>query len=132
MKANNISTHPIHLGAGATALAQPEFTGGMQWYEGYGERHGEEGADGRLVAMHEFDAPWDMWECHPLGSEVVLCLSGEMTLIQELDDGSHQRIDLVEGQYAINPPGTWHTADINSAASALFITTGMGTEHRPR
>ena len=26
----------------------------------------------------------------------------------------------------------WHTADIESEASALFITAGLGTEHRPR
>ncbi len=32
----------------------------------------------------------------------------------------------------INEPGVWHTADVESTATALFITAGLGTEHRPR
>jgi len=36
------------------------------------------------------------------------------------------------GQYAINAPGVWHTADVSGKATALFITAGMGTQHRPR
>lgn len=35
-------------------------------------------------------------------------------------------------EYAINEPGTWHTADVQSEATALFVTAGMGTQHRPR
>ena len=29
-------------------------------------------------------------------------------------------------------PGVWHTADIEGTATALFITAGLGTEHKPR
>ena len=36
------------------------------------------------------------------------------------------------GQYAINKPGVWHTADAAESATVLFITAGAGTEHRPR
>jgi hypothetical protein len=36
------------------------------------------------------------------------------------------------GQYAINEPGTWHTADVTGETTALFITAGLGTQHRPR
>jgi hypothetical protein len=36
------------------------------------------------------------------------------------------------GKYAINEPGTWHTADVDGEATALFITTGLGIAHRPR
>ena len=32
MTATNINVHPIHLGLGATAEIEPEFTGGMEWY----------------------------------------------------------------------------------------------------
>jgi hypothetical protein len=53
----NLFTHPVHLGLGAKALAQPEFTG---------------------------------------------------------------------------MPGCRDTADVDGAASALFITTGLGTQHKPR
>jgi len=41
-------------------------------------------------------------------------------------------VTLRPGHYAINDAGTWHTADVESEATALFITAGMGTQHRPR
>ena len=41
-------------------------------------------------------------------------------------------IHLGPGDYAINPPGVWHTADVDGTALALFITVGEGTTHRPR
>ncbi len=127
-----ITTHPIHLGLGATAEIEPEFTGEMSWYEGYGRRHASDGAEGRLVTMHTFTEPWDVWEMHPAGSEVVLCVAGRITLHQELADGSSARVTLVAGEYAVNPPGAWHTADIDDSATVLFVTAGMGTEHRAR
>lgn len=132
MAANDINAHPIHLGRGATAEVEPEFTGDLGWYEGYGARHQEDGAEGRLVGMHRFTSDWDMWEVHPHGSEVVLCIAGSMTLHQEKSDGSRATVTLAAGQYAINEPGTWHTADVEKEATALFITAGLGTEHRPR
>ena len=33
--AADITTHPIHLGLGATAEVEPRFTGELDWYEGY-------------------------------------------------------------------------------------------------
>lgn len=131
MSGIRLEERPIHLGLGATAVPQPPFTG-MEWYAGYGERHGGDGAEGRLVSMYDFDGPWDMWEMHPAGAEVVVCLEGEMTLLQEHADGSSDSVTIAAGEYAINPPGTWHTADIDGTAKALFITAGVGTEHRPR
>lgn len=127
---HSIETQPIHLGLDATAVVQPPFTG-IEWYEAYGERHDADGKEGRLVAMHRFDAPWDAWEMHPQGHEVVLCLEGRLTLVQEFD-GEQVRTALEPGQYAINPPGVWHTADVDGPTAALFITAGLGTEHRPR
>lgn len=132
MTAKDIFTHPIHLGVGATAIVQPAFTGEPSWYEEYGNRHADDGAEGRIVGMHTFTADWDMWEVHPQGSEVVLCIDGTMMLHQEKPDGSRATVELTAGQYAINEPGTWHTADIEKEATALFITAGMGTHHRPR
>jgi len=127
-----ISTHPIHLGLGATAEVEPEFTGEMSWYEGYVDRHAADGAEGRLVTMHTFDQPWDVWEMHPMGNEVVLCIAGHITLHQENADGTTATVFLDAGEYIINAPGTWHTADADRSATALFITAGLGTEHRPR
>jgi hypothetical protein len=57
MSGTDITTYPIHLGLGATAETQPEFTGGMQWYEDYGNRYESDGAEGRLVSMHSFTEP---------------------------------------------------------------------------
>lgn len=128
----NLNVNPIHLGLRATARSEPTFTGDMDWYTAYGQRHAADGAEGRLVNLFTFTEPWTVWEMHPKGDEVVLCVSGSITLIQEQADGSNSEITLGPGEYAINPPGVWHTADIAEAASALFITSGLGTEHRPR
>ena len=127
---NSLPTTPVHLGLGATIVVEPPFTG-MDWYEAYGARHQEDGKEGRLVSMHTFDAPWDSWEMHPVGAELVLCTGGSITLVQEID-GDHVRTRLGPGEYAINAPGVWHTADVPESATAVFITAGMGTEVRPR
>lgn len=128
----NILSHPLHLGLGAKAIVQPEFIGGMDWYDSYSVRHASDGAEGRLVTLYSFTESWDMWEMHPSGDEVVLCTAGSITLHQEWLDGRTAAVTLGPGDYVINPPGVWHTADVGGEATALFITSGMGTEHRAR
>ena len=130
-RARPLAAYPVHLGQGATAVQEPELTGGLTWYEDYAARHAADGHEGRLVSMFSFERPWDSWEVHPHGSEVVLCTAGALTLVQELD-GEPLHIPLTAGQYAINPPGIWHTADTEVMATAVFITSGVGTAHRPR
>lgn len=132
MEPKLLRRHPLHLGLGATAVIQPEFTGALAWYEAYGARHAADGAEGRLVSLHSFTAPWDMWEMHPNGDEVVIGITGQLTLHQEAADGAVTKVTLRPGEYAINPAGVWHTADAEGEASALFITAGQGTQHRPR
>jgi uncharacterized cupin superfamily protein len=127
---DRLERNPVHLGLGASAVREPEFTG-FEWYAAYGERHAADGREGRLVAMHTFEKPWEGWEMHPVGHEVVVCTEGEITLIQEID-GERVSTILRAGDYAINPPGVWHTADVENQATALFITAGMGTEGKPR
>lgn len=129
-KPPTLSSQFVHLGLGATAIPQPDFSG-MEWYAGYGARHSSDGKEGRLVSMHTFSEPWNSWEMHPVGHEVVVCTAGEIVLIQEVD-GRELSVPLKAGEYAINEPGVWHTADVNGTATALFITSGLGTEHRPR
>jgi mannose-6-phosphate isomerase-like protein (cupin superfamily) len=129
--AHSLYTHPIHLGLGGAAIAQPEFTG-MEWYDAYGERHAADGSEGRLVSLYRFDESWSSWEVHPAGEEVVLCQEGAMTLYQEMSDGTKATVKLGPGDYAINPAGAWHTADVDGSALALFITPGEGTANRPR
>ncbi len=131
--ARSLDVHPIHLGLGASAVVEPEFTGSMEWYAGYGARHDEaDGMEARLVSMHTFTEPWDVWEMHPVGHEVVLCTAGTVTLHQEHADGTTATVTLQVGEYAINPPRSWHTADVEGEATVVFITAGMGTEHRAR
>ena len=127
-----LTEHPAHIGLGAAISVEPAMTGTLAWYEGYTERNQKDGADGRLVSSHSFSEPWTTWEMHPNGEELVLCTHGAMTLIQELPDGSVQQTELAAGEYAVNPRGVWHTADIQEHATAVFITSGIGTEQRGR
>jgi mannose-6-phosphate isomerase-like protein (cupin superfamily) len=126
----DLARFPVHLGRSAAAVAEPEFTG-FEWYGAYLQRHAADGDEGRLVSMFSFDSPWDSWEVHPRGHEVVICTAGEITLVQEIG-GKEKRTTLRPGEYAINPPGVWHTADVSAPATAVFITAGAGTENRPR
>jgi len=129
-KVQKLESFPIHLGLGAVAKVQPKFTG-PKWYQDYIRRTKKDGIEGRLVSMFTFSEPWGSWEMHPEGSEVVVCISGKMDLIQEIK-GKRKRHKLKAGQYIINPPGVWHTADADSEVTAIFITTGVGTDHRER
>lgn len=132
MAGKALSEFPIHLGRSGLAMSEPSFGGDMSWYADYSARHARDGAEGRLISEYVFAENWDSWERHPAGSEIVYCLAGRMTLHQELANGRVEMIVLEAGQYAINPPGIWHTADVDGEARALFITAGMGTQHRPR
>jgi mannose-6-phosphate isomerase-like protein (cupin superfamily) len=122
---------PVHLGLGAVAIPQEPYTGEMDWYQRYGERTAADGAEGRLVTIHSFAEPWSSWEVHPRGHELVVCLAGRIVLHQDLPDGT-RTVELEPNHAVINPPGVWHTADTDAPATALFVTAGAGTEHRPR
>lgn len=128
----DLETHPVHLGLGGATVIEPTFTGEMDWYGAYEARHAADGDEGRLVSVHRFDKPWTTWEMHPRGGELVLCLSGTITLHQERLDGSVAATILHAGQYVINDAGVWHTADTDGPASALFVTAGAGTQVRDR
>ena len=49
MHGQSLFDFPIHLGLGASAVAEPQFTG-MDWYDAIRERHGDDLDEGRLVA----------------------------------------------------------------------------------
>ncbi len=131
MSAPRLDERFVHLGLGAVAETLPPFTG-MEWYADYGVRAKPDGAEGRLVSQYTFTESWTSWEMHPAGAEVVICTAGAMVLVQEFPDGTCKQVALAAGEYAINPPGVWHTADVAEPATAIFITAGEGTEHRPR
>ncbi|MGF1596529.1 MAG: cupin [Acidimicrobiales bacterium] len=81
-----------------------------------------------------FTESWDVWEVHPVGAEVVVCTSGSITLIQRRGgpEGREERVTLSAGQFVINQPNDWHTADVDEPCTVLFITAGQGTENHPR
>lgn len=74
-----------------------------------------------------------MWEMHPGGDEIVLCVGGAIELVQELES-QLLTTPLGPGQWVVNKAGTWHTANVagSSTASCVFITSGLGTQYRPR
>jgi quercetin dioxygenase-like cupin family protein len=127
----DLSRFPVHLGLGATVERLEEFDGSADWYERYGAAHASDGAEGRLVSLHTFAEPWTTWEMHPEGAELVACLDGVLTLHQEIDGGV-RTVVLEAGQAIVNPPGVWHTADVDRRATACFVTAGVGTEMRAR
>jgi mannose-6-phosphate isomerase-like protein (cupin superfamily) len=127
----DLTATPVHLGLGATAVPLPGFSWDPSYFGPYLERTAADGDEGRLVTMFNFDEPWSVWEAHPRGAELVVCVSGRATVIQQ-DGGEVRRVDLGAGQAIVNPPGVWHTADTGEATTMLFVTAGRGTEHRPR
>jgi mannose-6-phosphate isomerase-like protein (cupin superfamily) len=127
----DLARFPVHLGLGATVTSLPEFDGSPVWYERYGNAHADDGAEGRLVSLHTFTESWGSWEMHPAGAELVVCVEGRITLHQEVD-GADRTAVLDAGQAIVNPPGVWHTADVDGRATAVFVTAGLGTEVRAR
>lgn len=125
---HDLGRTPIHL-EGVESTPKPDFDGSPEWFGRYIVEHPPPGF---LVTWFSFQASWDMWEMHPNGSEVVLCVSGSMTLHQETSTGDTRVVRLTEGEYVINEPGVWHTADADVPVTGLFITAGEGTDHRPR
>ena len=78
-----LSEYPAHLGLGAKVSLQERFTGAMDWYERYGARTVADGAEGRLVSLHTFSEPWESWEMHPSGDELVVSMPGGGSLLLE-------------------------------------------------
>lgn len=127
----DLFTVPIHLGLGSRAQPVEGFAWDADVLAAYAAAVADDGADGRLVVAFEGSGSWDTWERHPAGDEVVICLSGRMTVIREIDD-EHDPVELGPCQAMINPPGVWHTADVLEPGLFMTITPGVGTEHRPR
>ena len=86
---------------------------------------------GRLVAVFANDTDWPHWEMHPHGEEILVLLSGRMTMIFE-DADRELSVELQEGRAWIVPRGTWHRAIVHVPSKLLGITYGRGIEHRAR
>ena len=121
----------VHVGLGSTMRPFGNWSWDEPTLTRYVSETAADGAEGRMVVMNEQAETWPTWERHPAGDELVLLLEGGVDLIQEID-GREVRTELRAGQAVINPPGVWHTADVDGSATALFVTAGLGTEVRPR
>ena len=127
----DLSKTHVHLGLGSKAIPIPDFEWSPEFLARYSSDHGSDGAEGRLVMMGSGDTSWTSWERHPAGEELVVLVEGRMTLIQEID-GEERRVEMSAGEAVVNPKNVWHTADMDELCRTLFVTPGMGTEHRPR
>ena len=86
---------------------------------------------GRLLSAFTFDEPWSSWERHPAGDELVMLITGAATLVLE-EAGAERCVELAApGAYVLVPRNTWHTARTSVATTMLFLTPGLGTEHKP-
>ena len=126
----DLSSTFLHLGLGATATPLPGFEWSASYLDAYDQRFESDGAEGRLVCVSPQDETWDSWERHPAGDEVVVLLSGHVDVVQD-HGGDEVTITLRPGQALVNPRGVWHRGIVHEAGTALFITPGRGTEHRP-
>lgn len=127
----DLLTTPMHIGQGSRIMEVAGFAWDPAVLEAYSSAVAADGAEGRLVMIFDSEGPWTSWERHPAGDELVVCLSGEVTMIREID-GEPDPVVLRPGEAMVNGPGIWHTADITGQARILTITPGLGTEHRPR
>ncbi len=85
---------------------------------------------GRLMSAFTFSSPWSTWERHPAGEELVMLLSGNATVLLEESD-KQRSVQLRDpGSFVLIPPNVWHTAKTNVPTTMLFLTPGVGTEHR--
>jgi quercetin dioxygenase-like cupin family protein len=89
----DLTATPVHLGLGSRALPVEGFEWEGRVLEAYATAVAEDGAESRMVMVFEGSRSWDTWERHPAGDEVVICLSGRMTVIREIED-EHELVAL--------------------------------------
>lgn len=90
--------------------------------------------DGWLVSVYEMTSDTDHEEMHPNGDELHFLVSGRLDLVLDAPDPSGTTptvIPMRPGTSALVPRRVWHRFVVHEPASALAITAGRGTEHRP-
>ncbi|MFF5448471.1 cupin domain-containing protein [Streptomyces sp. NPDC012888] len=127
----DLRTTPVHLGLGSRAKPVGGFAWDPEVLQAYSAAVAADGAEGRMVMIFDGDGPGDHWESHPAGDELVVCLSGSVTVTRDVD-GVLDRVLLAPGEATINPAGVWHAVDMEGPASILSITAALGTDHRLR
>jgi len=82
--------------------------------------------------MMSSDVSEDMghWEMHPNGEEMLICLSGAMRVIEEVN-GAERETVLPAGHVHAVKHGLWHRICVEAPGRMMHLTWGEGTEHRP-
>lgn len=127
----NLQSTPLHLGLGCRSRPVEGFTFEPATLDAYAAAVADDGNEGRLVVLIDEHGRGNHWERHPAGEEVIVCISGAITVVREIGDGIEQ-VTLGPGQATVNPAGVWHAVDADGDARILTITPGLGTEHRGR
>ena len=98
----DLRTTSAHLGLGSRAVPIPDFAWTPESLASYERDHLADGAEGRLVVMAN-------------------------------EEKTHEHvIEMRAAAAVINPPAVWQRSVVHEPGSVLFITPGLGTEHRPR
>ncbi|MFH8491152.1 cupin domain-containing protein [Streptomyces longisporoflavus] len=127
----DLRTTPVHLALGSRAKPVEGFAWEPEVLRAYSAAVAADGAEGRMVMIFDGDGRGDHWESYPAGDELVVCLSGSVTITRDVD-GVPDRVLLGPGEAAVNPAGVWHVVDTQDPTSILSITATLGTDHRPR
>jgi mannose-6-phosphate isomerase-like protein (cupin superfamily) len=83
-----------------------------------------------LVARFDFERDWPTWEMHPNGDEIVVLLSGAARMVLGREERRVAHLSQA-GEFVVVPRGTWHTAQVDTPTSMLFVTPGEGTANEP-
>ncbi len=70
-------------------------------------------------------------EMHPDGDELLVLLSGHLTVVIE-DEDPPREVELSPGRALVVPRGVFHRVKLHEPSQILHITPGPGGEHRPR
>lgn len=88
------------------------------------------GGLGWLTAIYRLERDTTSWEMHPAGDELLVCLSGAIDIVLEVDGGDRV-VELTQGKSCIVPRGVWHKQVVRAAGEELAVTYGRRTQHRP-
>jgi mannose-6-phosphate isomerase-like protein (cupin superfamily) len=69
-------------------------------------------------------------EMHPDGDELLYLISGAVTVILELPDGT-TRVDLGAGDAVVVPQGVWHQITTVQPGRLIHVTPGPNGDARP-
>jgi hypothetical protein len=131
-----IAVPPFDLGPGMVVHfaddlgARPVVVEPSFWTHA-GDGQQPELAMGRVMCIGDYTETWEWSECHPVGDELAVLISGGVDLFLSDDTGSAS-VALLPGQAAIVPAGTWHRAVVRAPSRMLFVTpTPARTLMRP-